>query len=43
METKFNYKELANLTDDEAREMIEKIRFADGMFCPKCGAMEKES
>jgi transposase-like protein/DNA-directed RNA polymerase subunit RPC12/RpoP len=41
METKFNYMELVNLTDDEAREMIEKIRWADGMFCPHCGTTEK--
>ena len=37
METKFSYKELVNLTDDQAREMIEKIRWADGKFCPHCG------
>ena len=39
MESKFNYMELANLTNDQAREMIEKIRWADGMFCPHCGVM----
>lgn len=39
METKFDYKNLANLTNEQAREMIEKIRWADGIFCPHCGTI----
>ncbi len=37
MNGKFDYRKLASMTDDEARELLEKIRWADGVYCPKCG------
>jgi transposase-like protein len=39
MEPKFSYKQIVNLNEDQAREMVEKIRWADGMYCPHCGVM----
>jgi transposase-like protein len=30
---------IMNLTEDEAREHIEKIRWPDGAFCPHCGSI----
>jgi len=29
---------IAQMTEDEAREMIEKIRWQNGVVCPKCGS-----
>ena len=40
MDEKFDYRDLANVTDEQAREIIEKIRWADGVFCPHCGGAE---
>ena len=33
-----NFKTLRNMTEDEAREILETIRWADGIVCPKCGS-----
>ena len=33
-----NFKQLRNLTEDEAREILESIRWSNGIFCPKCGS-----
>ena len=32
------FKQLRNLTEDEAREILESIRWPDGIVCPKCGS-----
>lgn len=29
---------IAQMTEDEARKMIEKIRWQNGIVCPKCGS-----
>ena len=33
-----NFIQIAQMTEDRARVMIEEIRWADGMVCPKCGS-----
>lgn len=33
-----NFLEIAQMTEDQAREMIEEIRWSDGIVCPKCGS-----
>ena len=40
MKEKFDYRELASLSNDEARQYIEKIRWPDGPFCPHCGCAD---
>jgi transposase-like protein len=35
-----NFKELRKLTEDEAREMLESIRWPDGAVCPHCANKE---
>jgi len=40
MESKFNYKDLVSLTDEQAREMLKQIRWPEGPICPHCGTME---
>jgi len=32
------FKQLRNLTEDEAREILKSIRWSDGIVCPKCGS-----
>lgn len=32
------FKQLRNLTEDQAREMLESIRWPDGATCPRCGS-----
>ena len=34
------FKQLRDLTEDQAREMLEKIRWPDGAVCPHCGSTE---
>lgn len=33
-----NIMNIASLTEDEAREMLEKVRWPNGIVCPKCGS-----
>jgi transposase-like protein len=33
-----SYQEISRLSEDEAREMIEALRWPDGAICPHCGA-----
>ena len=35
-----NLSTLSKLTEDEAREMLERSRWASGPVCPKCGCVE---
>ena len=35
-----DYQNFANLTDNEARAMLEKIRWPEGAVCPHCGAID---
>lgn len=37
---KFTYKNLAGLSDSEARKLLESIRWPDGPVCPHCGHTE---
>src|SRR5258708_5848984 len=32
------FMKLAEMTEDQAREMLEQIRWHDGIICPKCGS-----
>lgn len=32
------FKQLRNLTENEAREILESIRWSNGIVCPKCGS-----
>ena len=34
-----NILELARLTEDEARDLVERIRWPDGVTCPHCGVI----
>jgi transposase-like protein len=34
------FKQIRNLTEDEAREMVEAIRWPNGAVCPHCGSRE---
>ena len=34
------FKQLRNLTEDEARETLEAIRWPDGAVCPHCNSKE---
>jgi|SRR5690242_3257884 len=34
------FMKLAEMTEDEAREMIEKLRWPMGVLCPKCGSFK---
>lgn len=42
-----DFLKIAKMTEDEAREMVEKLRWPDGIICPKCksekGAYKLES
>lgn len=38
--TEMNLSELSKLTEDEARELLERIRWPDGPVCAHCGATE---
>ena len=35
-----NLSELSKLTEDKARETLERIRWADGVVCPHCGRVD---
>jgi len=32
------FMKLGEMTEDQSREMIEKLRWSDGIICPKCGS-----
>lgn len=34
------FKQLRNLSEDQARDLLESIRWPDGAICPHCGSME---
>lgn len=36
----FNIMKLASMTEDEARELLEKIRWPEGVVCPACGSVK---
>lgn len=37
---KITFKQLRNLTEDQARDMLESIRWPDGAVCPHCNSAE---
>ena len=32
------FKQIRKLSEEEARELLESIRWSDGIICPKCGS-----
>lgn len=43
MTTKMGIVELAQMTEDDARAMLERIRWPDGIVCPHCGAVNEST